>query len=221
MHDRHPAPRRHARWRRWWTAWDGQPAARGSGRSAWSATAERPDRRARRAVSRQPGVAARRPGDRCDARGHRRGRRPDQRRRDAARRRHPAGPLSNYQIESHLPLRRRDPGASPSRSPGAAPGSAGARRRGRLAGQGRVPAGVGHHVHLRPGQARRDRRIGGRHHAGPAAAALAGGDTVRVAFRPTPPARAATATRSPRPQRACARRERRGPRTCCRYVADS
>ena len=74
----------------------------------------------------------------------------------------PAGTGQQLSAREHLSLRRRDPGRHlpPVRRP--APGSAGARRRGWLPGQGRVPAGVGHPVHLRPRkQPSGDRRLVG------------------------------------------------------------
>ena len=78
----------------------GQPAARGSDPSASSATARPRSTRA----TRSPATGSRRsgrPGDRCDAGRHRRGRCPDQRRRHAAGRRDPGRDRSrNYQVES-------------------------------------------------------------------------------------------------------------------------
>ena len=135
----------------------------------------------------------------------------------------PPGPITNYQVESiflfaddtrmvTFPLTRRPTARG-----------AGARRVRRLAGQGRLPPGLGRHLHLRSGKARRWSRIVGDIRRKRPAARSGPGTRSAVTFPAYPGCHGGDGYSVPEAQPACAG-EKSAPRAAdllARYVTDS
>ena len=195
MQDRQPPARRHGRGARWSQRWEDSLRAR-LGPSAWSAAPPCRSTRATRSAGGRSRCSATWSPTRCA-----RAPAPTSpllnagtlRLDDVIR----PGPLTNYQLESIFLFRRRDPGGHRPAHRGPPPDDARARRGRRLAGQGRVPAGLGGLLHLDPaalGQPDRRATFGG-----PPAASSRPNDTVRVAFPVYPACEGGDGYESPRP----------------------